>query len=904
MSGGTTTTLAAATSRKREREDVEQGSTKRVTTEELHFEREVQPAWDDVRRDTVEQSKWQTMFPANNFQPFYSSCFGIDDNIKPVSGDSHSDFGHNMLTSQHREQLMQQYASQHPAPQHPVEGFGQDPCPRPPNPLGLATSPEICYSPQLGQHVNPQHPSQPVELPNTTSDTHAAPTTPSGQQRLTQANVSQTVGSGSRYSNPLFQAQAVTNNVETRLEHCEYAPQSNEYGCSDDIPYAEEVLYTVSNQASYIPNSVQLQAQPVHKAATHQRRASQPRGRVYGQLPPIEGRRPEGTATSSSQNSLTTPSHPVAPWATSTWQSKDVNSQQWAAATQYLRLVRSEMEQSSSPPSQVPGIPEHYLFDFEKNVSPLQPNDMWTLRHFPPDRRLAEYLNFDKLVKIMLKSYHPRNGNFWTAWFMLKRRTELIRCAEHVLYQAFAKHDEDDDYERAQRQCDWYELIHCQSFAVPFQAGTGQLSLPSPSIHKPTKRPADFGDTKPEEGLATPPPPKKVRVVEHIDLTSEPELVPQRKPLNPLPDFENKWRDTLDDHKEGRNAGDTPVYTTEQKEVVVGAASNIASLAKLEEEKAIKEAKEKRKSAQRGSNEGDDELPPWKRRYSGDIAILPDRAFALEDYTAGPDGKYKCLHESPDCHGGTCGKVNHKCCRDGLTPANFKKALGKKKVTYEKQVERLVNRGELDKRHITWTPRLEFDEEGKAKGSKKKSPKTKPAAQVSPAPAALLETQLPPGRTPEQPQVPQVEESEIEQYDRMTSAHREKYTNSRSYPDLPYFDAWFSARRSMRFSASLTEDEKIWSKRPPPRNRADRPSEQNPIAGPQTAAEKELAEEKAAEKKAAEKEASERVAAEKEAVTLSRAEVELGTACDVPGGTHDQPEDHDEDDEHDSLFGD
>jgi hypothetical protein len=215
----------------------------------------------------------------------------------------------------------------------------------------------------------------------------------------------------------------------------------------------------------------------------------------------------------------------------------------------------------------------------------------------------------------------------------------------------------------------------------------------------------------------------------------------------------------LDDHKHGRNVGDTPVYTAEMKELGVGVASKYPWLANLEEKKAIEEAKEQQIAAQRGDTgrvASNEELPACKRRYSGDIALLPDHPMALKDYTARPDGRYKCLHQDSECGFGTCGKANHQCCKDGLTLANFEKALSNKKVTYEKQVERLVNRGELDMRHITWTPRLK-DQDAEAIGEKKKSPKkTKPVAQVSPATAPPSDTPTAAALTPVQPPVARV----------------------------------------------------------------------------------------------------------------------------------------------------
>jgi hypothetical protein len=99
----------------------------------------------------------------------------------------------------------------------------------------------------------------------------------------------------------------------------------------------------------------------------------------------------------------------------------------------YLRLVRPQMVGGNPLPSQIPSIPEDYIFDIENSGLPFQPNDIWVLRHRPWNMRLAEYLNFVKLVRVMLMCYDPRNKFFWNAWFALKQRTELLRDAGYAL---------------------------------------------------------------------------------------------------------------------------------------------------------------------------------------------------------------------------------------------------------------------------------------------------------------------------------------------------------------------------------------------------------------------------------------------------------------------------------------
>jgi hypothetical protein len=246
------TVSVATTSRKRQREDVEQGSNKRATTEKLQFNREVQPALDNVRCDTAKQSKWRRMPPIDNSQPFYSSCFGIDDNMKWVSSNSGSLLEYDMLNSRHRKQSMQHYVLR-----HPVEGSAQDLYPKPPNPNGLAVFTKKYYGPQLG-HVNPHHQSRPVQDARTTSFPCAVPSAPSEEQKKTQANILQVGRSGSRYSSVLFQGQALVTNVETSLEHCKHAPQPDEPFYGHKVTRMGKALYTSHEKDTYTPSHVQL----------------------------------------------------------------------------------------------------------------------------------------------------------------------------------------------------------------------------------------------------------------------------------------------------------------------------------------------------------------------------------------------------------------------------------------------------------------------------------------------------------------------------------------------------------------------------------------------------------------------------------------------------------------------
>lgn len=344
---------------------------------------------------------------------------------------------------------------------------------------------------------------------------------------------------------------------------------------------------------------------------------------------------------------------------------------------------------------------------------------------------------------------------------LTSQKTKLLRQAEHDLYQFFAFNDEETDLQRAQREVHWAKLCVEQAYAIPIQPTTRQLILPSVPSRESAKGPAQFGHARPGEGPVTPSPQKKLRVIEGNDSPSEP--VPERKRLDPLPNFETRLRDTLEDYKQGRNVGLVPVYIAEQKELDVGIASNLSWLSSLEDQK----TPEERKITQHGgigrvghTKEENEDLPCSRRRYSGDLVNLPDYPFSSwEEYTPRSDCLYNCFHQDTDCAFGMCRKNPHGCCVAGLDAYHFKQAFWKKKNTWRKQVKRLVSSGELGRRHLTWALVLK-SKEGKKK-KKKQSTKTKRAAQVLPATGVSRKDRTPRTQQAEllaQPPVPQVKE--------------------------------------------------------------------------------------------------------------------------------------------------
>jgi hypothetical protein len=128
-----------------------------------------------------------------------------------------------------------------------------------------------------------------------------------------------------------------------------------------------------------------------------------------------------------------------------------------------------------------------------------------------------------------------------------------------------------------------------------------------------------------------------------------------------------------------------------------------------------------------------EETPYWKLRYDGDKVALPEHPFALESYSTSDTGRYRCFHESASCGNGDC---NHRCCKEGYEKHEMVRAINKKKATYKAQVERLIEKGDLDPRHKVWAePRRGRPKKGKEQAPKAPSYSAAEPAAVAPIPA-------------------------------------------------------------------------------------------------------------------------------------------------------------------------
>lgn len=88
------------------------------------------------------------------------------------------------------------------------------------------------------------------------------------------------------------------------------------------------------------------------------------------------------------------------------------------------------------------------------------------------------------------------------------------------------------------------------------------------------------------------------------------------------------------------------------------------------------------------------EIKPDRIKYPGDKVRVPEYPFdKLSDFTPRPDGRYSCSHPFP---------LDKNCCKYGYSATAKKMAIKKSIETWRRQVETLIDKGDLDERHKTW----------------------------------------------------------------------------------------------------------------------------------------------------------------------------------------------------------
>ncbi|KAF3031848.1 hypothetical protein E8E12_002560 [Didymella heteroderae] len=91
----------------------------------------------------------------------------------------------------------------------------------------------------------------------------------------------------------------------------------------------------------------------------------------------------------------------------------------------------------------------------------------------------------------------------------------------------------------------------------------------------------------------------------------------------------------------------------------------------------------------------DRQLKTHQIRYSGDLVPVPEYPLdQIEDYTPAPDGRYACSHVHL--------KPPKDCCKFGLIRPGKKAAIKKEIIRWKGKIEKLIDKKQLDKRHMTW----------------------------------------------------------------------------------------------------------------------------------------------------------------------------------------------------------
>ena len=358
----------------------------------------------------------------------------------------------------------------------------------------------------------------------------------------------------------------------------------------------------------------------------------------------------------------------------------------------------------------IPGIPFDSVRDFANEPMVYIAKDILELRHLRIPARHYYYFEFQRLGDI-LKSVPNDSLVFWDRWEQLKTLTQQLQRDELDLYRRYIDRaygeeimgkngkkkplmtwDRFRKYQTEPIRIDQFGRYHRTFRRKP-------VGVPSSDVSNGTKRSA--GHLEDSDAQV---PTKKPRLEDSepapVDLTDEPEL----PPLPPLV-FNTHARDQMHRHKQGKATDEHPAYKAEHKEARTGACADYPWMAENDETEQRYQHQEALRNgaaprARGFTKEENQKLDYWKREWSGDEQPLPYHPFPnVEDYTPNEEGVYQCFHKDFNCAEGTC---RHPCCKTGYDVKGLKKAIAKAIRTYKAQVERMIESGELDRRHKTW----------------------------------------------------------------------------------------------------------------------------------------------------------------------------------------------------------
>jgi hypothetical protein len=163
----------------------------------------------------------------------------------------------------------------------------------------------------------------------------------------------------------------------------------------------------------------------------------------------------------------------VSTWKLPPLYNQDVGHLQQFWAFQYMSAVQKEAQQVSI--AWVPGISKDFVFNFEEEARTFQPKDIWNLRHLDLDTRCQEHANFVHLG-LLLQSPGQNKKQFFSAWKVLRLRTDKLRGREQAFYQKFLEEPEQEtQQERQRRTQEWARLTAEQALGTHIDPHTNQL---------------------------------------------------------------------------------------------------------------------------------------------------------------------------------------------------------------------------------------------------------------------------------------------------------------------------------------------------------------------------------------------------------------------------------------------
>jgi hypothetical protein len=467
----------------------------------------------------------------------------------------------------------------------------------------------------------------------------------------------------------------------------------------------------------------------------------------------------------------------VAAWNMSPLHDEDVSNLQHFRALEYMSAVQRDAQRMMT--TWIPSIPKDFIFNFEEEPWTFQPNDVWALRHLDLGPRYQEHANFVHLGLLLANSGQDKI-QFFSAWKVLRQRTDELRRREQAFYQKFIEEPEHEtNEERRRRTQEWAQMTAKQALPAYIDPRAEQSVQFTQAGHK--------------------------RALEHDD------VVKVQHPAK---------RTRVDSDTNGH-----PVSVQEKTDGYQQSEAPKCGVSELVQEEETPYWKRK--------YPGDDSrLPEHPFLNVSDYTIQADTL------------KYRCFHKESKCSYGNCSHRCCKDGYDeaGLKKA-IHKAVTIYKVNVEKNINKgLLNK--KHKWWSETFAKEKTRKSAPARDSTRQSTPQQAASTAAPqthpqfAQTALPTPALPP-QGPTAYKLAGQDQQRRENYQQRLTLHnqrtarkREAHIAARQFPNLQYFDKYWNARRPLAEDDKLTDEEVRWKGVPrKPEQLKDEPLPAMPLLG-------------------------------------------------------------------------